>query len=713
MSNRNDPHILVIDDDEMVCMMLADILGKEGFEIVVASNGREGLEQCRDVRPDMILLDVMMPEMDGFTCLQEIRKLGKMELLPIAMLTATDDVESIHRAFDLGATDFISKPIHWPTLAHRIRYMLRATDTLRKLAKNEATLRNAQKLARLGHWEWDVAADQLICSDEAARVLGLDRQITRKNIDDLFRAVHPADVGKMQKATRLCLQSGVPFNMDFRSVHGDGSEHVIHAQGAPVRDEDNGIVQLAGLVQDITEFRRIEDQVRILSHYDGLTGLVNRTTFKEILSQGISYCDRYGSKLASLFVSIDKFKRINETYGPNVGDAILRQFTERLERAVRDSDYVAVSTEANYADATISRLGGNEFTVLTNHIKDSCDMVKIAKRIITGTEIPYVIEDHEIFLTLSIGICVYPGDGHDVDSFIQNGEFAMHHARELGHNQHEFFSKSLNVEAFKKLAMENSLRRAIERQELLLYYQPKFNIVSGNVIGMEALIRWRHPEMGLVPPLDFIPLAEESGLIITIGEWVIEEACRQNKAWQAAGMGFVPVAVNVSSAQFEQRNFATKVSDILARTGLAPERLELEMTESILMGDVSSAMHTLKRFKEMGIKISVDDFGTGYSSLSYLNKFPIDELKVDRSFVMHVPGNKGDSMITSAIIALAHSLNLQVVAEGVESEAQANFLLKSGCQVMQGYLYSKPVPADEIPELVARKLPREKMGQPI
>ncbi len=713
MNNVKLPHILVIDDDEMVCMMLSDILGKEGFEIVVASNGREGLEQCRDVRPDMILLDVMMPEMDGFACLQEVRKLAKTELLPIAMLTATDDVESIHRAFDLGATDFISKPIHWPTLSHRIRYMLRATETLKKLAKNEATLRNAQKLARLGHWEWDVAADQLACSDEAIKVLGLDRQITRKNLSDLFRAVHPADVGKVQKATRLCLQSGVPFNLDFRSIHGDGTEHFIHAQGAPLRDEDNAVVQLAGLVQDITEYRRIEDQVRILSHYDGLTGLANRTTFKEILSQGISYCDRYGAKLAALFVSIDKFKRINETYGPSVGDSILRQFTERLERAVRESDYVAVATEINYTDATISRLGGNEFTVLTNHIKDSCDMVKIAKRIIQGTEIPYLIDDLEVFLTLSIGICVYPGDGHDVDSFIQNGEFAMHHARELGHNQHEFFSKSLNVEAFKKLAMENSLRRAIERNELMLYFQPKYNIITGYMIGMEALLRWRHPEMGLVPPLDFIPLAEESGLIITIGEWVIDAACRQNKAWQAAGMSFLPVAVNVSGAQFLQKNFASKVADILARTGLAPECLELEMTESILMGDVSTTMHTLKRVKEMGIKISVDDFGTGYSSLSYLNKFPIDELKVDRSFVMHLPGNKGDAMITSAIINLAHSLDLQVVAEGVETEEQADFLSRSGCQVMQGYLYSKPVPADEILELAGRKLPQAKVARPI
>ncbi len=702
-------HILVIDDDEMVCMMLADILGKEGFEVVVASNGREGLDQCREVRPDIILLDVMMPVMDGFACLQEIRKPGNMDMLPIAMLTATDDVESIHRAFDLGATDFISKPIHWPTLAHRIRYMLRSTDTLKQLAKNEATLRNAQKLARLGHWEWEVATDQLHCSEGAMRVLGLDQKISSKNIEDLFRVIHSTDVGKVQKSTRLCLQNGVPFNLDFRSVHADGSEHVIHAQGGPVRDDGNNIVQLAGLVQDISEFRRIEDQVRILSHYDGLTGLANRTTFKEILSQGISYCDRYNSKLAALFVSIDKFKRINETYGPNIGDAILRQFTERLERAVRESDYIAVSTEINYADATISRLGGNEFTVLTNHIKDSCDTVKIAKRIIAGTETPYMIDGNEIFLTLSIGISVYPGDGHDVDSFIQNGEFAMHHARELGHNQHEFFSKSLNVEAFKKLAMENSLRRAIERNELLLYYQPKFNIVTGQMIGVEALIRWRHPDLGIVPPLDFIPLAEESGLIVTIGEWVIEEACRQNNAWQESGSRLIPVAVNVSGAQFEQKNFATRVADILARTGIAPGCLELEMTESILMGDVSSTMQTLKSLKEMGIKISVDDFGTGYSSLSYLNKFPIDELKVDRSFVMHVPDKKGDSMITAAIIALAHSLNLQVVAEGVETEAQANFLVENGCMVMQGYLYSRPVPASEIPALISAKLPKEKM----
>ncbi|MEN9357702.1 MAG: hypothetical protein RL695_1873, partial [Pseudomonadota bacterium] len=488
------------------------------------------------------------------------------------------------------------------------------------------------------------------------------------------------------------------------SVHADGSEHVIHAQGAPVYDDDHVIIQIAGLVQDITEFRRIEDQVRLLSHYDGLTGLANRTTFKEILTQGVSYCDRYGSKLAALFVSIDKFNRINESYGPDVGDLILRQFTERLERAVRESDFIAISTEVSYSDATISRLGGNEFTVLTNHIKDSRDMVKIASRIIGSTQTPYMIEGQEVFLTLSIGICVYPGDGYDVDSFIQNGEFAMHHAREQGFNQYEFFSKSLNVEVFKKLALENSLRRAIERNELRLYYQPKFNVATGQVVGMEALVRWCHPDIGIVPPFDFIPLAEESGLIIPIGEWVIEEACRQSQAWQAAGMPPLPVAVNVSGVQFELKEFAAKLDGVLRRTGIEPGCLELEMTESVLMSNVANAMHTLKCLKEMGIKISVDDFGTGYSSLSYLSRFPIDELKVDRSFVMHVPDNKTDATITAAVIALAHSLGLQVVAEGVETKEQADFLVGNGCVVMQGYLYSRPIPADEIPPLVAAGL---------
>lgn len=700
MNDRRLPRILVIDDDEMVCMMLSDILGKEEFDIVITHDGEQGLAECVSQRPDLILLDVMMPVMDGFACLQEIRKLSHTELLPIAMLTATEDVASIHRAFDLGATDFMAKPIHWATLAHRLRYLLRSTETLKQLARNERILRNAQRTARLGHWEWDVASAVLDCSEEAVSVLGLNRQITGNNLNELFRNVHAADVSKLQKALRQCHQSGVAFSLEFRLLHDDGAERTVHSQGGPVRNENNEVVQITGLVQDITEFRRIEDQVRILSYYDGLTGLPNRTTYKEMLSQGIAYCDRYGAKLASLFISIDRFKRINETYGPSVGDAILRQFTERLEQAVRESDFIASATEQPYGDATISRLGGNEFTVLTNHVKESCDMVKIAKRIISSTEAPYFIDGHEIFLTLSVGICIYPGDGHDVDSFIQNGEFAMHHAREQGHNQHEFFSKTLNVEAFKRLAMENSLRRAVERDELRLHYQPKYNIVSGEVVGLEALIRWQHPDLGMVPPMDFITLAEESGLIVAIGEWVVREACRQNQEWQQLGLPCVPVSVNVSGHQFVQKNFSSMIADSLLRSGMPAEYLVLEMTESILMGDASATLQTLRRIKDMGIKISIDDFGTGYSSLSYLNKFPIDELKIDRSFVMQVPSNKSDATITSAIINLAHSLDLQVVAEGVEKAEQAEFLLASGCQVMQGYLYGKPLPAQDIAEVL-------------
>ena len=696
------PYILVIDHDESVRTKLAAVLAQEGFEVDVATSGAQGVQACRDRWPDLVLLEGGMPEMDGISCIQEIQKLGRSAQLPIAMLTATDDETSIRHAFDLGALDFIAKPIHWPTLAYRIRSILRSTETLNKLSKNELMLRNAQRLARLGHWEWDVASDHLRCSEEAMRVLGLPSQTLQdQGIDNLLRIVHTNDAGKMRKAASHCLKNGVPFNMDYRCVHADGSEHVIHTQGSPVYDEHDAIVQINGLVQDITEFRRIEDQVRLLSHYDGLTGLANRTTFKEILTQGVSYCDRYGSKLAALFISIDKFNRINEVYGPEMGDIILRQFTERLEHTVRASDFIAVSTDINYADATISRLGGNEFTVLTNHIRDSCDMVKIVTRLIQNTRQPYIVGGHELFLTVSIGISVYPGDGFDVDSFIQNGEFAMRHAREQGGNHYEFFSKSLSVEVFKKLALESSLRKAMDRNELLLHYQPKFDVIQGCMVGMEALIRWQHPELGLVPPFEFIPLAEESGLIIPIGEWVIQEACRQNKAWQAQGLAPIPVAVNVSSVQFSQKDFAAKVVAILESTGLPPSCLELEMTESILMSNVSNTMHTLKQLKNMGIKISVDDFGTGYSSLSYLSKFPIDELKVDRSFVMNVPDNRNDAAIAAAIIALAQSLGLQVVAEGVETQEQSDFLVNHGCAVIQGYLYSRPVPAPQIPSLAS------------
>ncbi len=704
--------ILAIDDDDMVRLMLQDILQREGFDVVCASSGRQGLEFCTSRKPDLVLLDVMLPDLNGFDCLEAIRQMPGNAILPIVMLTGVDDLESVTRAFELGATDFIAKPINWPTLPHRLRYLLRSVATLSALAKSESELRKAQKIAQLGSWDWHVTSDTLQCSDEIFNILDVDPPRHSFKLLDLLNRVEASEAAKLQQAIDLCLKNKLSFRIEWPVTHRDGSSRVLHIQGEPIVEND-AVEHIRGAIQDITERRHIEERVRFLSYYDPLTGLPNRTLFKEILGQAMAYCDRYGTALSTLFISIARFKRINETLGPKIGDHVLKMFADRLVAEVRECDYVSANSDFDLANMTVSRLGGSTFTVLLNRVQDARDSVKVAKRIFHIMQQSFPVEATELFLCINIGIAVYPGDGMDEDSFIKNGEFAMNHAGEYGHNNYQFFSKSLNVAAFHKLAMENSLRRAIERDELELYYQAKIDIRRHRVVGCEALIRWRHPELGLIGPSQFIPIAEDSGLIAQISNWVLENACRQVLAWRKHG--YCPelvMAVNVSANQFRQPGFGGHVREVLAQIGLEPRYLKLELTETILLHNVEEALVTLRELQALGVRISIDDFGTGYSSLSYLKKLPISELKVDHSFVRDLPHNEDDMAITSAILALADALSLEVVAEGVENQDQVNFLLDNGCDVVQGFLFQRPMPAAEFAEF-ARVFDSQSVATPI
>ncbi len=701
------PLILTIDDDDMIRFMLKDILSREGFDVVGVASGQAGLEILMGQRPDLVLLDVMMPDMDGFACLETLRAMPRNNLLPIVMLTGVDDMESIHRSFSLGATDFVVKPINWTTLPYHLRYLLRTSEAFRKLAHSEEVLHNAQKIAHLGNWDWEINNDHVTCSAEAFNVLGIAAANFNGHRLDLFKNVDPSDAQRLDQALELCSKQGRTFSLDIRLVHTDETEHVALIQGEAEMQQGR-IEKVHGTVQDITERRRIEDQVHQLSNYDHLTSLPNRTLFKEILRQAMSYCDRYDVFLVGLFVTIDRFKRINETLGATIGDRVLQMFAKRLVRAVRDSNYLAVASDFEIdlkirdisTEITVSRLGDNEFSAMLNHIQDTRDSAKVVNRIFKEMAPPFEIDGNEIYLAINIGIAVYPGDGEDMDAFIRNGELAMNHARNQEQNSHQFFSKSLNIAAFHKLTMENSLRHAVERNELVLHYQPKIDLQRNRVMGMEALVRWQHPEFGLVSPAQFIPIAEDSGLIRPIGDWVLATACRQLRDWQLADMPPMVISVNVSAVQFRHKDFLLHVREVLDTTGLAAEYLKLELTESILMKGISDAMAILQEIRTLGIMISVDDFGTGYSSLAYLKKLPISELKIDQSFVRDIPHNEDDKMITSAIIALAKSLSLEVVAEGVENEQQLAFLRQHGCDIVQGYFYSRPLPPEEFSQFV-------------
>lgn len=457
------------------------------------------------------------------------------------------------------------------------------------------------------------------------------------------------------------------------------------------------------------ERKRNEKRISHMAFYDCLTDLPNRSLFRDRLKQAIALSERKQNLLAVLFLDIDNFKRVNDTFGHHLGDDLLRAVADRLRGIIRNSDSLTrQSTEDLFA-----RLGGDEFTVLLCDVKEVDDAARVAQRIIETLSRPFMLDNHEVFVTSSIGITIYPHDGKDDDSLLRNADAAMYYAKETGRNRYHYYRQAMNASALKKLILENDLRRAIEGGELLLYYQPQIDIETGKIIGMEALIRWQHPQQGLVPPSEFIPLAEETGLINPLSDWVLKTACMQNRDWRREGLPRIPVSVNLTSQQFQQKDFVRTLGEVLEESDSAPQDLILEITESTLMKNTDIAYTTIQELNRMGLRLTIDDFGTGYSSLSYLKRFPIYAIKIDRAFTEEISDDPEDAAIARAIISMAKNLKMEVIAEGVETERQLAYLHEHGCAKIQGYLFSRPLPVDEAIKILSREKTGEGIGQQI
>jgi len=437
--------------------------------------------------------------------------------------------------------------------------------------------------------------------------------------------------------------------------------------------------------------RRAEDGANYLAYHDPLTGLPNRALFIDRLALAIAQSRRSGQMLAVMFLDLDRFKVVNDTLGHAEGDGLVRSVGERLSALVREGD-------------TVSRVGGDEFTMLVSGMRSAEDAAEVAERVLVELRRPQVLRGQEFLITVSIGIALYPGDGEDAETLLRNADIAMYRAKEQGRDNYQLFTPAMNARIMERLAWESGLRRALELEEFVVHYQPMANMDTGRVVGVEALVRWQHPERGLIPPADFIPLAEETGFIVPLGEWVLRTACAQNKAWQQAGLQPVRVSVNLSARQFHL-GLVDRVSRILADTGLEPRFLDLEITEGTAMRDPEVTVQVLRHFGEMGIRVSIDDFGSGYSSLSCLKNFPLQSLKIDRSFVRDLASDANDAAITTAIIAMAHSMKLDVTAEGVETEEQLAFLRQRQCDEFQGFLLARPMPAEALAKMLAREAP--------
>jgi diguanylate cyclase (GGDEF)-like protein/PAS domain S-box-containing protein len=689
--------ILVVDDDATVRVLLRAALRQAGFEVGLAVDGADALRLFSSQAWDLVMLDVELPDMSGHEVCATLRAQAG-ELLPIVMVTGMDDVASIEKAYDRGATDFIAKPINRALIGHRIRYLLRGAQTLLEL--RGANARNAAILKALPDPLFEIDIDGRVLAVHASRTRGpmvtAPESVLGKTVTQMLpRAAGQTCMEAIAEAHATGASSG--RQIEIRLPGGSfWSELSVSPKAVDAGQKPRFIV----LSRDITERKEAEQRILRLAHFDSLTGLPNRPSFVERVTREIKRSQYEPSRFGVLFMDLDGFKNINDSLGHGAGDQVLHTVAERLRECLRPSDVVSRFAEEP-AEVEFARLGGDEFTALILDLDRAEDALAVARRVLDAIERPFALADRDVMLSASIGIALFPDDGTDAATLLKHADSAMYQAKASGRGQCEFYSAALTQRAVKRMALESSLRGALGRNEFHLVYQPQVNVSSGRVESVEALIRWAHPELGNVSPVDFISLAEETGLIVPIGRWVLETACAEAKRWQRHGRP-IRIAVNLSPLQFKDPGLVQSVLDTCARTGLAPELLELEITEGAVLQDTGSSLAALNAFRTSGVQIALDDFGTGYSSLSYLKRMPLRHLKIDRSFVSGLPDDKESLAIVRAIIAMAHSLDISVIAEGVETHAQALALKAMACASLQGYLFSRPVPAADVPALLAQ-----------
>ncbi len=694
------PLALVVDDDNASRITMGAALRKAGFEIEQAASGKSGIALFDEKKPDLICLDVMMPQMDGFATCREIRKRPGGEYVQILMVTGLEDNESIEEAFRAGGNDFVSKPINWTMFSHRAHYMLRAGEALKDLYLSRSFLAKTQEIAKIGNWQVDLQNNLCTISPEALHILGLSggprEEITVKELlDTLIGTEQPEIYATVEEAIR----ERKTFTVNFQKTLTDSSIRYIYMYGQVLRTESGAPEFLLGVVHDSTQMKQAEEEIRYLAFYDSLTGLANRTLFLNRLNSVLEHSKRKKQSFALLFMDIDQFKQINDTMGHHAGDILLKNTADMIKQSIRRVDTVAI-TSTEEPHTLVARHGGDEFVLILSDIASPESAAIAARRLIAAIPQKQVIDGQEISVSASIGISVFPEDGQEANALLKHADIAMYHAKKNGGNNYQFFKKSLNRAVLSRFTLEQDMKSAIANKEFSLHFQPQLHFLNRGIMGAEALIRWNHPKKGFMPPDKFIPIAEESGLILDINKWVIEEACRQNRIWKDKGLHPVRIALNLSGYKLAEQNIVQLLEQNLKKHSLPGDAIEVEVTENVLMRDTEAIVETLLGIKNLGIKVAIDDFGTGYSSLSYLTSFHVDVIKIDRSFVMHCSDKEKNRVIIKAIIAMGHSLGMKIVAEGIETEEQFRLLKEYGCDEYQGNYFSPPIPAIKFEKLI-------------
>ena len=712
MSPAESPvRILVADDDAILREIARATLEASGFVVQVVGSGDAAVAACALSMPDVALLDVEMPEGNGYQACANIRMLPGGASLPIVMVTGLDDSTSIERAYEVGSTDFVVKPLNWPLLAHRIRYVLRGARTSEALRVSEQ--KNAALLRAIPDGLLLVNSNGVIdhCFNPVA------------GLQDVGAARHIVDMIPKSAQSRAmeCLAAtlrGEPAEFEFSLQHEGRSTRHLECRYLP-----NASGQVLAIVRDISERKETQAHIQRLAYYDALTGLPNREWIGDYLSRSLAEAQVHNGSVALLYVDLDQFKRINDTLGHDTGDALLRQVAERLRGALAHlgagahaggddhaAGTIAAESQARSVRGQLARVGGDEFIVVVSGQPGTTLAEQAAERILAALAMPFRQGSYELVVTPSIGIAMFPEHGTDGQNLLKNADGAMYEAKSGGRNQFRFFNDTLNVRALKRLSLEMELRRAMEDSRLEIYYQPKYETHALTVSGGEALLRWFHPERGQIPTADFVAVAEETGLIADIGRWALQQVCRDLSSWHAQGLRIPSIAVNVSGREFMRPDILFRVSETVEQARLSPSLFELELTEGVLMRDAEAGRRSLLALKEFGFSLAMDDFGTGYCSLNYLKRFPIDTLKIDRSFVADIGTDADDSAIVRAIIALGHDLNLKIVAEGVGTVEQLRFLRTEGCDAVQGYLMSPALPARTFAALLKSAAETQRSG---
>ncbi len=688
--NSRPSRLLIVDDNEMNRDMLARRLARKGYVIGLAESAKELLQRVKEDGIDLVLLDIEMPEVSGLDALQALRESYSPIELPIIMVTAKNQSDDIVKALEMGANDYLTKPVDFPVALARIGTQLSHKQAQEALRESEERYALAARGANDGLWDWNLVTGAVYFSPRWKAMLGFREYEIDDRLEEWLGRIHDADRERVKEEIAAHQRGLTPhFESEHRLLHKDGGFRWMLSRGLAVQDRTGKPLRMAGSQTDITE-RKVSDP---------LTALPNRLLFIDRLGRLIKHSKRRKDHLfAVLFLDLDGFKMINDSLGHLVGDQLLVGVAMRLEKCLRSSDTVARLGET----FTVARLGGDEFTILLDDLKEPADANRTADRLMKALAPPFLLAGKEVFTSISIGITLSNTAYEQPEDMLRDADTAMYRAKSLGKARYEVFDADMRASVMARLQLETDLRRALERNEFRNFYQPIVSLESGRIVGFEALMRWQHPTRGMIAPEEFIFVAEETGLIREIGWWSLREACQQMSNWRAGSKGYagLTMSVNLSAKQLLQPHLVEDMDKLLRETALPSEALKLEITESAVMADPAAAVEMLQRIKSLGIRLAIDDFGTGYSSLSYLHRFPLDTLKIDRSFISGNGAGEGGIEIARTIMPMAKNLRLDVVAEGVETIEQVTLLKKLQCKYAQGYYFSKPLAPEEIAPLL-------------